>query len=368
MAPRQSLRTSQADLDRDSSSICQSGEDQTCAAEQPTAGRNHQLAQVPDFVSPEVRVRHFRIVSDRMAHDLGSSIETLMRDSTHHQSNFPRPRVDVWVRRRLCPHPVRVAVHAALGGRGDQYPDIDPTVLVSRTIFCGPERGESNGRCLVRVCWIVFSGAAALLNFESDRLLGPNIAGALSSMTPVLAVILAIVMLGERIRGPQLLGLAAIVVGISLMYRVHVNVSVRSLWLLTVPLAAAAIRGVVQPIIKFGFEWWPNPIAGVVVSYTVSSTVLIVSALVRTRWTIPDVDHRGALWFAVVGLCNGLSVLAMYAALEHGPVAVVSPIVAGYPLVTLLLSRAFLEQEQVGPQMIGGVTSAVCGVVLVLVT
>src|SRR6516162_9579661 len=181
-------------------------------------------------------------------------------------------------------------------------------------------------------------------------------------------VLLAIVILGERVRGPQLLGLAAIVVGISLMYRVHVNLSARSLWVMALPLAAAAIRGVVQPIIKFGLEWWPNPTAAVVVSYTVSSTVLIVSALVRTRWTIPDVDHRGALWFAVVGLCNGLSVLAMYAALEYGPVAVVSPIVAGYPLVILLLSPAFLEGEHVGLQMIGGVTSAVCGVVLLLVT
>jgi drug/metabolite transporter (DMT)-like permease len=233
--------------------------------------------------------------------------------------------------------------------------------------FVHPNEGSLTAAVLFACVGLFFPGAAALLNFESNRLLGPNIAGALSSMTPVLAVILAIVMLGERIRGPQLLGLAAIVFGISLMYRVHVNPSVRSLWLLAVPLAAAAIRGVVQPIIKFGFEWWPNPIAAVVVSYTVSSTVLIVSMLVRTRWTIPDVDHRGGLWFAVVGLCNGLSVLAMYAALEYGPIAVVSPIVAGYPLVTLLLSRAFLEKEQMGLQMIGGVTSAVCGVVLLLV-
>jgi drug/metabolite transporter (DMT)-like permease len=234
--------------------------------------------------------------------------------------------------------------------------------------FVDPSEGGLTAVLLFACVGLFFPGAAALLNFESNRLLGPNIAGALSSMTPVLAIILAIVMLGERIRGLQLLGLAAIVIGISLMYRVHVNVSVRSLWLLAVPLAAAAIRGVVQPIIKFGFEWWPNPIAAVVVSYTVSSTMLIVSVLVRTRWTIPDVDHRGALWFAVVGLCNGLSVLAMYAALEYGPVAVVSPIVAGYPLVILLLSPAFLEGEHVGLQMIGGVTSAVCGVVLLLVT
>jgi drug/metabolite transporter (DMT)-like permease len=44
-----------------------------------------------------------------------------------------------------------------------------------------------------------------------------------------------------------------------------------------------------------------------------------------------------------------------------------SPIIAGYPLVTLLLSRAFLEKENVGPQLIAGVTGAVCGVVLLLV-
>jgi drug/metabolite transporter (DMT)-like permease len=58
----------------------------------------------------------------------------------------------------------------------------------------------------------------------------------------------------------------------------------------------------------------------------------------------------------------------MYAALEYGPVTVVASIVAGYPLVTLLLIRAFLEKEHVDPQMIGGVSSAVCGVVLLLVT
>jgi drug/metabolite transporter (DMT)-like permease len=212
-----------------------------------------------------------------------------------------------------------------------------------------------------------FPGAAALLNFESNRLIGPNIAGALSSMTPVLAVLLAIVILGERVRGPQLLGLAAIVVGVSLMYRVHVNLSGRSFWLLALPLAAAAIRGVVQPIVKFGLDWWPNPIAAVVISYTVSSAVLIFSALARAGGTIPDIDLRGALWFAAVGLCNGLSVLAMYGALEYGPVTIVSPLVAGYPLVTLVLSRAFLEKEEAGPQLIAGVTGAVCGIVLLLV-
>ena len=213
---------------------------------------------------------------------------------------------------------------------------------------------------------LFFPGAAALLNFESNRLMGPNIAGALSSMTPVLATVVAIVILGERVSGPRLLGLTAIVVGIGLMYRVHVNLSGRSFLLMTQPLAAAAIRGIVQPIVKMGLEWWPSPIAAVVVGYTVSSMVLIASALARSSGTVPAIDRRGALWFAAVGLCNGLAVLAMYGALASAPVIVVSPLISGYPLVTLLLSRIFLMKKDVGPQLIAGVTSAVCGVTLLL--
>jgi uncharacterized membrane protein len=90
--------------------------------------------------------------------------------------------------------------------------------------------------------------------------------------------------------------------------------------MMALPLGSAAIRGAIQPVVKFGFEWWPNPIAAVVISYTVSSAVLVFSALARAGGTIPEIDHRGALWFAAVGLCNGLSVLAMYAALQYGPV------------------------------------------------
>jgi drug/metabolite transporter (DMT)-like permease len=215
---------------------------------------------------------------------------------------------------------------------------------------------------------LIFPGAVALLNFESNRLMGPNIAGALSSMAPVVAVFLAIVILGERIRGPQWLALGAIVVGISLMYRVRVTLSAHSPWPMALPLAASAIRGVIQPIIKLGFECWPNPIAAVVISYTVSSAVLLLSAFARAGGTIPHIDPRGAVWFAGVGLCNGLAVLAMYAALEYGPIAIVSPLVAAYPLVTLLLSRAFLGKEHHGgPRLIAGVAGAVCGVVLLLV-
>jgi drug/metabolite transporter (DMT)-like permease len=230
-----------------------------------------------------------------------------------------------------------------------------------------PSTGDLKAVALFACVGLVFPGAAALLNFESNRLMGPNIAGALSSLTPMFAVVLAIVILGERVRLPQLFALAALVIGISLMYRVHVTLSARSLWLLALPIGSSAIRGLIQPVAKLGFAWWSNPVAAVVVSYTVSSAVLVIAALIRAGGTIPTIDYRGALWFAAVGLCNGLAVLAMFGALALGPVTIVSPLIAGYPLVTLLLSRALLAKEEISPQLIGGVAGVVGGVVLLLV-
>jgi drug/metabolite transporter (DMT)-like permease len=59
--------------------------------------------------------------------------------------------------------------------------------------FVDPSDGNLKAVGLFACVGLFFPGAAALLNFGSNRLLGPNIAGALSGMTPVLAVILAIV-------------------------------------------------------------------------------------------------------------------------------------------------------------------------------
>jgi drug/metabolite transporter (DMT)-like permease len=58
----------------------------------------------------------------------------------------------------------------------------------------------------------------------------------------------------------------------------------------------------------------------------------------------------------------------MYAALGKGPSAVVSPLIAGYPLVTLLLSRLFLKGEPVGTLLIVGVAVTVGGVILLILT
>jgi drug/metabolite transporter (DMT)-like permease len=216
---------------------------------------------------------------------------------------------------------------------------------------------------------LLFPAAVTLSTFESNRLMGPNIAGAVGGLGPVFAVLLAMMLLGEPLRLLQLFGITAIVAGVVLMYRGLWQVfTVRALWLLALPLGSSAIRGFVQPVIKLGLERWHSPIAAVVISYTVSSAVLILAALVPPHAPKQSFDRRGALWFAVVGLCNGSAVLSMYSALGCGPVALVSPLIVTYPLVTLLLSSKFLRRERFDLQLIAAVAVTVGGVVLLLTT
>jgi drug/metabolite transporter (DMT)-like permease len=75
-------------------------------------------------------------------------------------------------------------------------------------------------------------------------------------------------------------------------------------------------------------------------------------------------DLRGIYWFIAVGICNGLGMLAMYAALNCGQVSVVSPLVATYPLFTLALSAIFLREEKFGPRVLLGVALTVAGVLV----
>ena len=215
---------------------------------------------------------------------------------------------------------------------------------------------------------LLFPAAVTLLNFESNRLMGPNIAGAMSGLAPVFAVLLALALLGESIHLVQFLGIAAIVAGVMFMYRDRrQNLQHWSPWMLSLPLAAAVIRGAVQPVIKLGLQHWPSPTAAVVIGYSISSAVLIFAAFVHDPKLIRRFDRRGALWFAAVGLCNGLSVLSLYAALGRGPVALVAPLVASYPLVTLLLSFVFLKHEHIGPQIVAALAVLVGGVVLLII-
>ena len=67
------------------------------------------------------------------------------------------------------------------------------------------------------------------------------------------------------------------------------------------------------------------------------------------------------MWSGLSGLGIAIGVLCMYSALESGLVVVVSPIIAIFPLFTLLISLLF-RQEVLSMRVMLGVVLVVGGV------
>jgi drug/metabolite transporter (DMT)-like permease len=212
---------------------------------------------------------------------------------------------------------------------------------------------------------VVFPAVVTLLNFASNRITGPTIAGTVSSTTPLFAVLIAIVFLGEPLTIAASAGTAAIVLGvIAFAGRGAGGARAWTAWAILLPLAGAAIRGGAQAVVKGGLALWPEPFVAVLVGYTMSCATIFAAGRALVPESAAPFNRRGVLWFASVGACNGAGILAMYAALARSQVSVVSPLVATYPLFTLALSALFLRDEKFGPRVLLGVALTVAGVIV----
>ena len=155
---------------------------------------------------------------------------------------------------------------------------------------------------------LVFPAMLTLLTFASNRALGPVVTSTLGNLAPLFAVALAVILLHEPLRALQLGGLVIAVIGavIITVTRPRDFGDWRS-WALLLPLGSALLRGVVPPIVKLGLEIWPSPLWACLIGYVMSSLVVLTVERVRNGSFIADAPWRGRFWFAVTGICNGLS-------------------------------------------------------------
>ncbi len=131
-------------------------------------------------------------------------------------------------------------------------------------------------------------------------------------------------------------------------------------------LGGALLRGVVPPVVKLGLEIWPSPLWACMIGYIMSSAVVLIVERVRTGSFIAAAPRSGRLWFAVTGISNGLSVLTLFAAVHYGPITLVAPLVAVYPLVTVMLTAVALHHVRITARIVAGTVLTVAGVALVL--
>ncbi|MGE0626915.1 MAG: EamA family transporter [Hyphomicrobiaceae bacterium] len=226
---------------------------------------------------------------------------------------------------------------------------------------------RNDAALLFALTGLFYPAAITIITFEATRILGPNVTSALANLTPLYAVFAGILFLGETLHVPQYAGIALLMLGVTVLTtKRDMGGGNWPLWAIVLPLSASLLRGLGQPLLKVGFTWWNNPRVATLLCYASSATVVIIVGLLRKRATAARFTPKGVAWFMFVGVLNGLATWAGIEAVARGPVSLVVPVVASYPLFTLLIGLAMTPGTRVGWAQAAGVILSVAGVIVVL--
>jgi drug/metabolite transporter (DMT)-like permease len=134
------------------------------------------------------------------------------------------------------------------------------------------------------------------------------------------------------------------------------------------PLLAALCYSTNPILIKFGLRVSNEPLLGACIGMS-ASTVVYLGYFLLTSQTKDLLDLPGWVgWcFALAGICSTLGVFTFFAAHQYIPAAVVAPLTAAAPLVTMTLSHFTLKGvERISTADIAGTILIVAGVALLV--
>jgi drug/metabolite transporter (DMT)-like permease len=190
---------------------------------------------------------------------------------------------------------------------------------------------------------------------------------AVAATSPLFAVGLAILFLGERPSRLAVLGAACVVAGGALLaYRAQADRSWRRRDM-AFPLVGAIGFALRDNISRVGFREFDAPLLAAAAAAGASCAVMWgVAAFMRGSGHI-QASGRGLGLLALSGSVEGLAYVTMWQALAVSPVAVVSPLVNSHSIVTVALTALFLRDlERVSWRLALAAVLIVAGVALVI--
>jgi drug/metabolite transporter (DMT)-like permease len=265
-----------------------------------------------------------------------------------------------------------------------------PILLATNVTFIGVValvqsalRTDAPGFDWTATFWFAASGVIGIFlgrrfMVDSVKLLGPARASVLHTASPVGTVIVAWLILGERL-GPYELAIIAVVVA--------------GLWFLQPPLGSAALgsaatlggapdrRGLLLGVATIaGFSFgnvfrgmgvrdWTEPIIGTLIA---SAAALACQIAITRNWPalwarLSAADRRGRWWFVASGVASVCGSVFSTAAMAHMEVAMAMMIVYTTPLVIFPVSVFVLGNvEQLRPRTLVGALLALLGVAMLM--
>jgi uncharacterized membrane protein len=228
--------------------------------------------------------------------------------------------------------------------------------------------GEVSSRSLLlfAAAGLIGTVGGRLTRFLAISKVGAAVSAAVSSLTPMIATFLAILLLGERVTLPILVGTIVITIGTVLLSTSGERLGFRP-WQIVWPLISATCFGIVQIIRKMGLEDM-GPVLGTSINLTAAVIAFSALMLASGHRGIYACRGRPLFHFILAGITENAGVFLTIMALTLGAVSVVIPLTATMPIFVLVLSPFFLRGVEVlTARVVLGTVLIVLGVYVITV-
>ncbi|WP_435102365.1 EamA family transporter [Halarchaeum sp. P4] len=222
------------------------------------------------------------------------------------------------------------------------------------------------------VAGVLGSFLARFALFVGIARLGASRAEPLKSTFPLVALVTAVLVLGEELTVPILVGVVLLVGGaVAVSWDARASPATptgRNLVVdISFPLAAALLLGIDPVFVKQGLAEGTPALVGVTVRVLAAAAGF---GLYLLWYRIRSGKHqlvRPTRWILLASVANTIYLVAYLAALARAPVSVIAPILGASPLFVLLGSAVFIQsEEKVTSRLVVSVLVLVAGVVLIL--
>jgi uncharacterized membrane protein len=203
-----------------------------------------------------------------------------------------------------------------------------------------------------------------LLRFLAIEKVGASVSSAVLNLQPLISTGLAILVLGEHVTMPIVLGTVVIVAGTVLLSASGEQLGFRP-WQIVLPLASATCFGIVAILRKIGLGQM-GPVVGTAINVTTALIVFSALMLASGHRGILACRGRSLAHFIAAGITENTGVFLTIVGLSLGAVSVVTPLTATGPIFVLLLSPIFLRGVEVlTTRVVVGTLLIVVGVYLI---
>jgi len=209
----------------------------------------------------------------------------------------------------------------------------------------------------------IFQLGVRLLAYTGVLKIGASRSGTLQSISPLVSATIAIAVLGETTTAPIVGGTFMVIAGVVLVsWKAEREIAGFRWRYLLLPIGAACLTGLNHPMRRYALGLSNEPLFFSALMGFVSLTGFLVYMGVSPTKE-PLVWNRQAIRpFLSTGIFETFSLVLIITAISIGPVVVVAPIAASYPVWALIGAKLFLgDVERVTWKMLMGVVSVVAG-------